>query len=102
MIKLDPSKVPPSARPLVELAEIWGIGDDYDRSALIKQASLDELTAVVNAVDSVPESDLYGWLAGPEALRLGPTPEYVAVSNLTMVADEARIILRRAARGETA
>lgn len=99
-MNLDPSSVPISVQPLLPLAEIWGVGGDYDRGMLIEQASLDDLCAVVDAVDRVPDGDLYGWLAGPEALQSRPTREYVAVTNVTMVADEARIILRRAGHGE--
>jgi hypothetical protein len=99
-MNLDPSNVPIPVRRLLPLAEVWGIGDDYDRETLIEQASLEELTAVVDAVDGVPDGDLYGWLAGPEAAATDPTREYVAMTNLTMVADHARIILRRAGHGE--
>lgn len=90
-MKLDPTRVPVTLVALLPMAERWGIGDDFDRAQLIDEATLDELKEVVAAVDSVEEADLYGWLSGPEALVLDPSAEYVAVTNLTMVADSARL-----------
>ena len=36
---------------LLPLAERWGVGDDYDREALVSAASDAELTSLVSAVD---------------------------------------------------
>ena len=97
-MKLDPSNVPAAVRSLLRLAEVWGIGDDYDRGMRIERACVAELTAVVDAVDNIPDGDLYGWLAGAEAARPSPRREYLSVTILTMVADQARIILRSGRR----
>lgn len=80
---------------LLPLAERWGVSDDYDREALVSAASEDDLASLVNAVDAVPDADLYGWLAGPESHSPTPTPEYLAVTCLTMAADSARVKLAR-------
>ena len=80
---------------MLPMAERWGIGDDYDREALVAAASEADLASVVAAVDSVPDEDLYGWLSGPESHATHPSPEYLAVTNLTMAADSARLRLRR-------
>jgi hypothetical protein len=40
--RLDPDKVPVDLRPLVPLAERWGIGDDVDRNAKVERASAAE------------------------------------------------------------
>ena len=80
---------------LLPLAERWGVGDDYDREALVSAASDAELTTLVSAVDAVAGEDLYEWLAGPESESATPTPEYVAVTCLTMAADSARLKLAR-------
>ena len=70
-----------------------GVGDDYDREALVSAASEAELTSLVSAVDAVSGEDLYEWLAGPESRSATPTQEYVAVTCLTMAADSARLKL---------
>ena len=49
---------------------------------------------MVAAVDAIPEDDLYGWLAGDESMAAHPSAEYLAVTCLTMAADEARPRLR--------
>jgi hypothetical protein len=59
--------IPDSVRSLLPLAEVWGVGDDFEREAMVDEAALDELCAMVVAVDSVPDDDLYGWLEGPES-----------------------------------
>jgi hypothetical protein len=76
---------------LLPLAARWGVGDDYDREALLCAAGEAELASPVSAVDAVPDKDLYGWLAGPESGREQPTQEYVALTCLTMAADSARL-----------
>ena len=76
------------------LAERWGIGDDFERARLVTGAPAFELRALVDAVDAIDDGELYGWLAGPESLAAQPTPEYIAATNLTMAADQARLLLR--------
>jgi hypothetical protein len=48
---------------------------------------------MVAAVDATPDADLYGWLAGSESRSAQPSPEYIAVTCLTMAADQARLRL---------
>jgi hypothetical protein len=93
--QLDPSKVPTAVVPLLPLAERWGEGDDGLREQMVDAASDGELRAMVLAVDAVDDASLYGWLAGPESYRSPPSAEYVAITNLTMAADSARVVLRQ-------
>lgn len=92
--------IPDTVSVLLPLAEVGGIGDDYERAAIVDRASVDELRAMVAAVDAVPDDDLYGWLAGPDSAP-PPSPEYVAITCLTMAADEARVRLRRSVQATT-
>jgi hypothetical protein len=87
--------VPEGVEVLLPLAAIWGIGDDVDRSVAIEQADPDQLREVIAAVDAVDSRVLYGWLTGTDATSTTPSPEYVAITNLTMAADEARVRLTR-------
>ena len=91
--------IPDSVRPLLPLAEVWGIGDDTERWMLVKAASPKELRAMIAAVDSVPDDDLYGWLSGPESYSPAPSSEYLAITCLTMAADHGRVLLRKLAAG---
>jgi hypothetical protein len=90
----DPSSVPESARALLALAERWGIGDDYDREAAVGSASHLELQQLVDAVDGAPD-DFWDWLSGPLSDAATPSREYVALTNLTMAADSARLRVDR-------
>jgi hypothetical protein len=85
--------IPDSVRALMPLAGIWGVGDDIERSLLVEPASADQLRDLVAAVDAIPDDDLYGWLAGPESRSPAPSREYVAITCLTMAADQARVRL---------
>ncbi|MBO0754684.1 MAG: sel1 repeat family protein [Bradyrhizobiaceae bacterium] len=95
MVKLDPDRVPRPLVRLVPMAEKWGIDDDYDRACAVRNASLDELEALVHCIDDVTDDDLFGWLSGSEADRQNPSPEYIAFSDLTMAIDLARLRLER-------
>ena len=59
--------MPDSVRALLPLAEVWGIGDDVERGMVVEAASVEDLQAMIAAVDSIPDDDLYGWLSGPES-----------------------------------
>ena len=66
--------VPESVRVLLALAEVWGLGDDIERSLMVERASTDQLQAMVAAVNAVPEDDLYGWLSGGRSHTLPLRP----------------------------
>jgi hypothetical protein len=93
--RLDESNVPPAVQPLLALVERWGTGDDGVREEMIDAANDEELRALVRAVDAVDGEVLYGWLAGLESHRSPPSAEYVAVTNVTMAADSARVALQQ-------
>lgn len=94
-MSLDPTRVPPAARPLLSLAGQWNIGDDFEREQAVNRATDLELRALVDAVDAVPDEELYEWLAGDESHSERPSAEYLAVTVITMAADSARHRLRR-------
>ena len=71
-------------------AERWGIGDDYDREVAIQRATTEERKTLIDAIGSAPD-ELWDWLAGEESLAKEPTPEYVAVTNMTMAYESARL-----------
>lgn len=91
---LDPSRVPEPARPLIPIAERWGIADDGFREEALAGASAGELLEILQAVGSC-ESELDRWLCGEESFSEHPSDEYVAFSALMMAADWANVELRR-------
>jgi len=85
-VALDRSAVPEPLRALVRLAERWGIGDDYDRSLAVENASPDERQVLIEAAAAAPKA-LWTWLErGPQ------TPEWAAFTCMTQAADEARVV----------
>jgi hypothetical protein len=80
---------------LIALAERWGIGDDGDREDAVSSASEPELRELVETVDAVPR-EFWDWLVGPDSEDRPPSREYVAMTNMTLAADSARIDLERA------
>jgi hypothetical protein len=93
-VVLRPEAVPFGVRSLLPLAEEWGVGDDIDREEKVSTSSRAVLESLVSAVDSAAD-ELWSWLAGPESRMRDPSPEYVAVSCMTMAADSARQELAR-------
>ena len=67
-----------------------GIADEVTRTARVHSASAHELAQLVETVNSVNCSDLYGWLAGNGSHYREPSDEHVAITFLTMAADAAR------------
>jgi len=92
---LNPENVPPALAPLLPMAEKWGIGDDFEREASVSNASRDELESLVHCVDEISDTDLYGWLSGPESFNPNPSQEYLAITCLTMAIDSAKLELHR-------
>ena len=58
---IDPSKVPEQLRPLVPLAEEWGIGDDAQRAARVDDASDDERAKLREAL-APHQVEITAWL----------------------------------------
>jgi hypothetical protein len=94
LIELSPDAVPAAVRNLLPLARRWGISDDGYRDSAVARADAETLATLVAAVDAIDDTALYNWLAGPEASSGRPSAEYVAVTALTMAADQARHRLR--------
>ncbi len=59
--QLDAAKVPEDLRPLVSLAERWGIGDDVDRNAKVDRATPEERTELKSALGPL-DSRITEWL----------------------------------------
>jgi hypothetical protein len=97
-MSFDPEAVPESARQLIALAEVWAIGDDYDREAAVERATDQELRRLVDGV-AAADGDFWDWLAGPESNSSEPSPEYIAMTHLSMAADSARVRLSRRQTG---
>ena len=85
-IHLDAANVPPLLRPLIPLAERFGIADDLIREDVVAKTPDAELETMRLAVDA--HSDAFNeWLAGPEAEGPRFSLEYIAFSALRMAAD---------------
>src|SRR6476469_3505388 len=85
-IVLDAVKVPAALRPLIPLAEQFGVSDDLIREDLITKSSAEELEAMRRAVEA--HADAFDeWLAGPEAEGPEYSEEYIAFTCLRMAAD---------------
>lgn len=59
--RLDSAKVPEDLRPLVPLAERWGIGDDMDRNAKVDRVTPEERTELQTALEPL-NSRITQWL----------------------------------------
>ena len=92
---LNPANVPQTLAKLLPIAEKWGIGDDYDREAAVTNASVEELEALIHSIDGISDADLYGWLEWSQGNVGHPTPEYTAITCLTMAIDSAKIELKK-------
>jgi hypothetical protein len=96
-MNLDPEKIPPSARHLAPLAHRWAIGDDFHREAAVHRATSEDLRVLVAAVDSAGD-DFWDWLAGDESFAQPPSDEYIAMTDVSLAADSARVTLSRYVR----
>ncbi|MGA9780384.1 MAG: hypothetical protein WBS33_19170 [Verrucomicrobiia bacterium] len=95
MNQLNTTTMPSALIPLLPMAEKWGIGDDLERDAKVKNASLEELESLVHCIDEITDSDLFGWLSGPESENPKPSEEYLALTALTMAIDSAKLKLKK-------
>ena len=95
---LNPKNLPTALVSLVPMAEKWGVGDDFEREELLKNATKEELELLIHSIDEISDEDLYGWLGGPEAKKQSPTQEYLAMTCLTMAIDSANVKLKRLAK----
>jgi hypothetical protein len=85
-IRLNPARVPEPLRPLIPLAEQFGISDDLIRQDVVAKTPPAELAAMRTAVEVL--SDAFDeWLAGAEANGPELSEEYIAFSCLRMAAD---------------
>jgi hypothetical protein len=92
---LDPALVPAGVEVLFALVGEWGLGDDVARWRKVQSATDDDLRRLIQHVDSVDETALYGWLSGPESFLPSTSREYQAITCVTMAADQARVTLSR-------
>ncbi len=94
-MELNPSNVPPPLVSLLPVAEKWGIGDDFEREEALNKASGKELEELVHSIDAITDEDLFDWLSGAESFNANPSAEYLAISNLTMAIDSAKLKLKK-------
>jgi hypothetical protein len=87
--ELDPARVPRPFAALLPAARRWGIGDDFYRSHAIEHASQAELEGLLRAMGDAPD-ELWIWLAD-QSENQPSSDEYVALTDLTMAYDEARL-----------
>ena len=92
---LNASKVPKALVPLLAMAEKWGIADDFEREEAVAAASRDDLEFLVHSIDNVTDDALFGWLSGEESFNSSPTAEYLAITNLTMAIESAKLKLKK-------
>jgi hypothetical protein len=92
---LNPSNVPAPLVALLPMAEKWGVGDDFEREEALNKASREELEELVHSIDAITDEDLFDWLSGNESFNANPSAEYLAITNLTMAIDSAKLKLRR-------
>jgi hypothetical protein len=90
-MRLNPENLPTPLVSLIPWAEEWGIGDDHEREQKVARASSKERSELIACIDECSDEDLFGWLAGEESFREFPSREYLAVSNLVMAIDSARL-----------
>jgi hypothetical protein len=93
-VPLNPGHVPSSVRPLIPLAQRWGIGDDGYRDRAVRAAAAAELEELLDALAGPAGDAMYDWLAGPAA-EATVTDEYAAFTAMSMAADLARVIRKR-------
>ncbi len=86
IIKLDPANVPSPLRPLIPLAEVFGIGDDLIRADFIARLPAEALENLRKTVEPFAD-ELDKWLAGPAAGKPPFGPEYIAFTCMRMAAD---------------
>jgi len=84
--RLNPSAVPPALRPLIPLAEQFGVSDDLIREDIVSKTPAGELAAMQAAVQALADA-FDEWLAGPEAKGPKFSAEYIAFTSLRMAAD---------------
>jgi hypothetical protein len=83
----------------VPFAQRWAIGDDFDREATVRSAQREDLRRLVAALDSVGD-DFWDWLAGDESYAQPPSDEYIALTDVSMAAESARVALSKSSSGD--
>lgn len=96
VIKLNLNEVPTKLRPLIPLAEYWGVNDDIIRYDLIKQSSIESLVELVETIGKPQiEDELDKWLAGPEADREELSIAYITFTAMRLAAEEGQALLSK-------
>jgi hypothetical protein len=94
--EINPDDVPEMLRPLIPLAEKWGIvEDDWEpRDIVEEKAPRHELEDVVHQVSPYVDTVFNEWLAGPEAEVPEFTTAYLAFTELRTVYWTAKRVLK--------
>lgn len=92
---INPDDVPEVLRPLIPLAEKWGIvEDDWEPREIMEEVRRDELEDVVEEVSPYVDTVFNEWLAGPEAKGPEFTTAYLAFTDLRIAYWRAQWILK--------
>jgi hypothetical protein len=83
---IDPMQVPIELRDLIPYAELWGIGDDFERDRLV-EASGHEAREDLQSIFATRSKMFDDWLAGPEADGPDYSEAYIAFSNMRIAYD---------------
>jgi hypothetical protein len=100
-IKLDPAMVPENLRPLIPLAEKWGIGDDIIRGDVIKKSGASEKRELHDALYE-PYEQVTAWLDSFQGKAM--SDEAAASMYMQLALDEMGIFIleeKRKAKNST-
>jgi glutamyl/glutaminyl-tRNA synthetase len=92
-VRIDSEKVPQALRQLLSLAKYWSIGDDVERLAVMRVTEKEELSSLVEAIQSF-ENEIWEWCSSHHSDI--PVPDEVIVfDRLLQAAAEARQMLKQ-------
>jgi len=77
MPTLNSARVPPAIRPLLQHAEILGVGDDGTRDEIFETVPREYLDIVTDAIAACPE--VFDWSRKSEATEAKHLPEVAAI-----------------------
>jgi hypothetical protein len=94
--EINPDDVPEVLRPLIPLAEKWGIvEDDWEpRDIIEEEAPRQELEDVVERVSPFVDTIFNEWLGGPESKGPEFTTAYLAFTELRIAYWRAKGVLK--------
>lgn len=86
MPSLDPANVPLAIRPLLQYAEILGVGDDPTRGKIFDKVPSEYIDIVKQAIAACPE--VYEWSQHSETTESRNEPEVAAIGWMLIGLDD--------------